>query len=126
MPPRRCLLAALLTRSGALQATVVATGEIVAVKKVLQDKRFKNREFQVPQLRAARRRHAHSAVRDACAQVRLTRRWRVQIMKQLRHVNIVELKNCFYTNGEKPEEVYLNLLLEFVPETVYRIIRHYR
>ena len=50
----------------------------------------------------------------------------VQIMKQLRHVNIVELKNCFYTNGEKPEEVYLNLLLEFVPETVYRIIRHYR
>jgi glycogen synthase kinase 3 beta len=47
-------------------------------------------------------------------------------MKQLRHVNIVELKNCFYTNGEKPEEVYLNLLLEFVPETIYRIIRHYR
>eukprot|EP00802_Teleaulax_amphioxeia_P009795 Tamp_09816.p1 GENE.Tamp_09816~~Tamp_09816.p1 ORF type:complete len:634 (+),score=94.30 Tamp_09816:190-1902(+) len=75
------------------QATMADTGEIVAVKKVLQDKRFKNREFQ--------------------------------IMKQLRHVNIVELKNCFYTNGEKPEEVYLNLLLEFVPETIYRIIRHY-
>ena len=50
----------------------------------------------------------------------------MQIMKQLRHVNIVELKSCFYTNGEKPEEVYLNLLLEFVPETIYRIIRHYR
>jgi glycogen synthase kinase 3 beta len=96
----------------------VATGEVVAVKKVLQDKRFKNREFQVSQLRAARA--------GARAQVRLMRRGRVQIMKQLRHVNIVELKNCFYTNGEKPEEVYLNLLLEFVPETVYRIIRHYR
>jgi len=49
----------------------------------------------------------------------------LQIMKQLRHSNVVELKSCFYTNGEKPEEVYLNLLLEFVPETIYRIIRHY-
>ena len=75
------------------QATIVDTGEVVAVKKVMQDKRFKNRELH--------------------------------IMKQLRHVNIVELKSCFYTSGEKPDEVYLNLLLEFVPETVYRIIRHY-
>tara|TARA_B100000780_G_C21006395_1_gene402839 strand:- start:526 stop:849 length:324 start_codon:yes stop_codon:yes gene_type:complete len=29
------------------QATVVQTGEIVAIKKVLQDKRFKNRELQI-------------------------------------------------------------------------------
>ena len=29
------------------QATMVDTGEVVAVKKVLQDKRFKNRELQV-------------------------------------------------------------------------------
>ena len=96
------------------------TGEVVAVKKVLQDKRFKNREFQVRPRRAARR------LLGARVRARLRRRGRAQIMKQLRHVNIVELKNCFYTNGEKPEEVYLNLLLEFVPETIYRIIRHYR
>ena len=32
------------------QATMVDTGEIVAVKKVLQDKRFKNRELQVVRL----------------------------------------------------------------------------
>jgi len=69
------------------------TGETVAVKKVLQDKRFKNRELH--------------------------------IMKQLRHVNVVELKSCFYSNGDKPDEVYLNLVLEFVPETIYRIIKHY-
>ena len=25
----------------------------------------------------------------------------------------------------QPEEVYLNLVLEFVPETIYRIIKHY-
>jgi hypothetical protein len=29
-----------------VQATVLETGEIVAIKKVLQDKRFKNRELQ--------------------------------------------------------------------------------
>ena len=29
------------------QATVVETGDVVAIKKVLQDKRFKNRELQV-------------------------------------------------------------------------------
>jgi glycogen synthase kinase 3 beta len=75
------------------QATMVETGEVVAVKKVLQDKRFKNRELQ--------------------------------IMKQLKHSNVVELKCNFYSKGEKPDEVYLNLVLEFVPETIYRIIKHY-
>jgi len=37
----------------------------------------------------------------------------------------VELKNSFYTNGEKTDEVFLNLVLEFVPDTVYRVSRHY-
>jgi len=68
-------------------------GETVAIKKVLQDKRYKNRELQ--------------------------------IMQQLKHPNIVELKNNFYTNGDKPDEVFLNLVLEFVPDTVYRVSRHY-
>jgi len=68
-------------------------GETVAIKKVLQDKRYKNRELQ--------------------------------IMQQLSHPNIVELKNSFYTNGEKADEVFLNLVLEFVPDTVYRVSRHY-
>ena len=46
-------------------------------------------------------------------------------MKQLRHTNVVELKNCYYSKGDKPDEVFLNLVLEFVPETIYRIIKHY-
>eukprot|EP01087_Luapelamoeba_hula_P005294 TRINITY_DN1536_c0_g1_i1.p1 TRINITY_DN1536_c0_g1~~TRINITY_DN1536_c0_g1_i1.p1 ORF type:complete len:418 (+),score=54.45 TRINITY_DN1536_c0_g1_i1:293-1546(+) len=75
------------------QATTAGTGEIVAIKKVLQDKRFKNRELQ--------------------------------IMKLLSHPNVVTLKNNFYTNGDKPDEVYLNLVLDYVPETVYRVTRHY-
>ena len=64
----------------------------VAIKKVLQDKRFKNRELQ--------------------------------IMKMMDHCNVVQLKHCFYTTTEK-DEVFLNLVLEFVPETVYRIGKHY-
>mmetsp|Transcript_12832 Transcript_12832/g.40968 ORF Transcript_12832/g.40968 Transcript_12832/m.40968 type:complete len:417 (-) Transcript_12832:355-1605(-) len=76
------------------QARVVETGEIVAIKKVLQDRRFKNRELS--------------------------------IMRQLRHPNIVELKHCFYSKGDKsPDELYLNLVLEYVPETVHRITRQY-
>lgn len=65
----------------------------IAIKKVLQDKRFKNRELQ--------------------------------IMRLVSHPNVVELKSFFYSNGEKKDEVYLNLVLEFVPETVYRASRHY-
>ncbi|KAA6418856.1 MAG: glycogen synthase kinase 3 [Trebouxia sp. A1-2] len=74
------------------QATCLETGETVAIKKVLQDKRFKNRELQ--------------------------------IMKMMDHCNVVQLQHCFYTTTEK-DEVFLNLVLEFVPETVYRIGKHY-
>ena len=31
----------------------------------------------------------------------------------------------FWCTSVQPEEVYLNLVLEFVPETIYRIIKHY-
>lgn len=61
-------------------------------------------------------------------------------MRLVSHPNVVDLKAFFYTNGEKAscsplhsalklirqkDEVYLNLVLEFVPETVYRASRHY-
>jgi len=76
------------------QARLVgAAAEMVAIKKVLQDKRFKNRELQ--------------------------------IMRRLEHQNIVRLRFFFYSTGEKKEEVFLNLILEYVPETVYRVARHY-
>jgi len=75
------------------KATKVDTGEVVAIKKVLQDKRFKNRELQ--------------------------------IMRILSHPCVVPLKHCFYSSGDKPDEQYLNLVLEFVPDTVYKICRQY-
>lgn len=74
------------------QAKCRETGEIVAIKKVLQDKRYKNRELQ--------------------------------IMQMLDHPNIVALKHCFFSTTDK-EEIYLNLVLEYVPETVNRIARGY-
>jgi len=70
----------------------------VAIKRVLQDKRFKNRELQ--------------------------------IMKQLNHTNVVALKDHFLQSSDKvredgkvEEETYLNLVLEYVPDTVAKVIR---
>ncbi|MCJ1285213.1 regulator of ime2 [Xylographa opegraphella] len=98
------------------QTKLAPNGEDAAIKRVLQDKRFKNRELQ--------------------------------IMRIVRHPNIVELKAFYYSNGERvgdpvksgvpdrrttdlfvrnpqKDEVYLNLVLEFVPETVYRASRFF-
>ncbi|KPI42396.1 Protein kinase gsk3 [Cyphellophora attinorum] len=77
------------------QTKLSPSGEDAAIKRVLQDKRFKNRELQ--------------------------------IMRIVRHPNIVELKAFYYSNGERAQkdEVYLNLVLEYVPETVYRASRYF-
>merc|ERR1719353_461526 len=75
------------------QAQVVETGESVAIKKVFQDKRYKNRELQ--------------------------------IMKELRHPNVVELKHAFYTSGDKPGETYLNVVMEYCSDTVHRVLKQY-
>lgn len=75
-----------------MQAKCLETGETVAIKKVLQDKRYKNRELQT--------------------------------MRLLDHPNVVSLKHCFFSTTDK-DELYLNLVLEYVPETVYRVAKHY-
>ncbi|XP_044501901.1 shaggy-related protein kinase alpha-like [Mangifera indica] len=74
------------------QAKCLETGETVAIKKVLQDKRYKNRELQT--------------------------------MRLLDHPNVVSLKHCFFSTTEK-NELFLNLVLEYVPETVHRVIKHH-
>lgn len=106
------------------QARVVETGEVVAIKKVLQDKRFKNRELH--------------------------------IMRQLSkdpHPNVIALIHCFYSSecatevksGEQDvsmrsatqaqpsaassassSNIYLNLVLEYMPETVYSVARKWQ
>uniref|UniRef100_A0A7N0ZS03 non-specific serine/threonine protein kinase n=1 Tax=Kalanchoe fedtschenkoi TaxID=63787 RepID=A0A7N0ZS03_KALFE len=74
------------------QAKCLETGESVAIKKVLQDKRYKNRELSV--------------------------------MRMLNHPNVVRFNQSFFSTNEK-DELYLNLVLEYVAETVYRVSRHY-
>ena len=67
-------------------------GETVAIKKVLQDRRYKNKELQT--------------------------------LRILDHPNVVSLKHCFFSTTNK-DELYLNLVLEYVPKTVYRVAKHY-
>eukprot|EP00051_Salpingoeca_urceolata_P027277 m.480775 g.480775 ORF g.480775 m.480775 type:complete len:392 (+) comp21947_c0_seq1:414-1589(+) len=62
-----------------------AAGPWVALKKVLQDRRYKNRELE--------------------------------IMRTVKHCNIVELKYFFFTTGSR-DDTYLNLVMEFLPQTL--------
>lgn len=41
------------------------------------------------------------------------------------HPNTICLQHAFFTQGSKPEELYLNMVMDFVPENVHRIIKHY-
>ena len=49
----------------------------------------------------------------------------LQTMRVLDHPNVVALKHCFFSKTAKEEELYLNLVLEYVPETAHRVIKHY-
>lgn len=74
------------------QAIVQETKEIVAVKKVYQDKQYKNRELA--------------------------------IMSTLSHPCIVQLKYCFFSHASNDtSRIYLNLVMEYIPDTVYHAIR---
>ncbi|KAH0467379.1 hypothetical protein IEQ34_004617 [Dendrobium chrysotoxum] len=74
------------------QAKCLETGETVAIKKVLQDRRYKNRELQ--------------------------------LMRSMDHPNVVSLKHCFFSTTNR-DELFLNLVMEYIPESLYRVLRHY-
>lgn len=74
------------------QAKCLETGETVAIKKVLQDRRYKNRELQ--------------------------------LMRLMNHPNVISLKHCFFSTTSK-DELFLNLVMEYVPENLYRVLKHY-
>ncbi|VDP90070.1 unnamed protein product [Echinostoma caproni] len=79
---------------GVVYAASLSDDREVAIKKVLQDERYKNRELQ--------------------------------ILKEMRHPNVVTLFYYFYSqSSSKPGETYLNLVQEFVPQTLSRLIKHY-
>ena len=35
------------------------------------------------------------------------------------------MRQSFYTNGDKPEEVYLNVVMDYIPDTCYRVMKQY-
>ncbi|XP_044462434.1 shaggy-related protein kinase eta-like isoform X1 [Mangifera indica] len=74
------------------QAKCLETGETVAIKKVLQDRRYKNRELQ--------------------------------LMRVMDHPNVISLKHCFFSTTSR-NELFLNLVMEYVPESMYRVLKHY-
>jgi serine/threonine protein kinase len=50
----------------------------------------------------------------------------LQILKELMHPNVVTIKHAFFTNGdENPEEMYYNIVMDFVPDTIYKVTRTY-
>jgi glycogen synthase kinase 3 beta len=65
----------------------------VALTKVLQDRRYKNRELE--------------------------------IMRMVKHVNITELLFFFFTPGQKPDDTYLNLVMEFLPTSLSAFAESY-
>eukprot|EP01084_Bolivina_argentea_P107063 191462_1 len=72
------------------KAVYLATQKTVAIKKVREDPRYKNRELA--------------------------------IMKIVKHPNIVTLLDCFYSKIQR--DIYLNLVMEYSPETLYVTIRN--
>lgn len=43
----------------------------------------------------------------------------------LHHPNCIEMRQSFYTNGDKPDEVYLNVVMDFISDTIYRVMKQY-
>ncbi len=74
------------------KARNLETKEVVAIKKVYQDKRFKNRELQ--------------------------------IMRRIKHPMIVELKNYYFSTSSN-KDVYLNMILEYVPDSLFQASHGY-
>ncbi|RDY04939.1 Shaggy-related protein kinase eta, partial [Mucuna pruriens] len=74
------------------QAKCLETGEPVAIKKVLQDKRYKNSELQ--------------------------------LMRMMDHPNVISLKHRFFSTTSA-DELFLNLVMEYVPESMHRVTKFY-
>lgn len=64
----------------------------------------------------------------AIKKVFVDRRYRnreLQVWREMHHPNIVTLKHAFYTSGDLVDELYLNMVMEYVPETVYCVMKRY-
>lgn len=46
-------------------------------------------------------------------------------MRSIDHCNVISLKHCFFSTTSR-DELFLNLVMEFVPESLYRVLKHYK
>jgi serine/threonine protein kinase len=68
--------------------------ETVAIKKVYQDPKCRNREFS--------------------------------ITVELNHINVIRIHTYFFTRHEDNEqEIYLNIVMDFIPTTLHKILKYY-
>lgn len=91
-----CLLAS-GTFSNVYRARVVESDEVVAIKKV----------------------------RQGMGHLRGHEDFELQIMNELHHPNVVELRHSFYTSGEEKDETYLNIVMEYYSDTIRSVMKHY-
>ena len=76
-------------------AYCLKSSQPVAIKKVYQDPKYRNREFS--------------------------------IVVELDHPNCIKVHNYFFTQGEEnPDEIYLNIVMDYIPDTLYRLLRYYK
>lgn len=73
------------------RTNVKETGEDVVIKKVLQDRRFKNRELE--------------------------------IMKMIKHRNLIDLK--YYFLEQSDQDLYLNLIVDYMPMSLYQRLKEF-
>ena len=69
------------------------TGAAIALKRVLQDRRYKNRELH--------------------------------IMRALSHPCVVRLLDSFYSPGVRSDEIFLNVVMEYLPSTLHDVAGTY-
>lgn len=80
-------------------------GSIVAIKKVLQDPRYRNRELETMQ--------------------------KISFYDDISNEpdgseNCVKLLSYYKSKGRKPNEIYLNLIMEFLPLNLHQFVVNYR
>ncbi|KAK8878380.1 hypothetical protein M9Y10_005148 [Tritrichomonas musculus] len=89
-------------------------GQCVAVKKVLQDRRYKSREVEIMEeiTRKYKSMHKSDEIQD------------IQINKH--NINCCLFRNCFKTQGRRQNEVYLNIVMDYMPMSLHQFNLYYR
>lgn len=48
-----------------------------------------------------------------------------KIVVELDHPNCIKVHNYFFTQKDSPEKTFLNLVMDYMPDTLYKILRFY-